>query len=210
DRIVDISRAHNLYIVEDAAPAIGAEFNGKKTGTFGDFAAFSFQGAKLVVSGEGGMLVTNNKELYEKVYKLWDQGRVPGTFWIDQLGWKYKMSNIQAAIGLAQLERLDELISIKRRIFSWYVEGLKKVAGIQLNHETSGSRSIYWMCSLMLDEGVGITRDELCAELKKRNIDTRPVFPTISQYPIWPVKQKSQPVASRVATQSSSEASILF
>jgi len=202
DRIVDIARAHNLYIVEDAAPAIGAEFDGKKTGTFGDFAAFSFQGAKLVVSGEGGMLVTNNRELYEKVCKLWDQGRVPGTFWIDQLGWKYKMSNLQAAFGLAQLERLNELISTKRRIFSWYAEGLKAVAGIRLNYETPMSHSIYWMCSLMLDKKLGITRDDLCAELKKRNIDTRPVFPTISQYPIWPVKQKSLPVASQVAAQS--------
>ena len=99
DKIMAIAQAHNLYVVEDAAPAIGAEFRGQKTGTFGHFAAFSFQGAKLAVTGKGGILVTNDETLYKKVYALWDQGRTPGTFWINEVGWKYKMSNVQAALG---------------------------------------------------------------------------------------------------------------
>lgn len=202
DRIIEIARKHNLYVVEDAAPAIGAEFQGQKTGTFGEFAAFSFQGAKLVVTGEGGMLVTNDNELYKRAYAIWDQGRTLGTFWINEIGWKYKMSNIQAAMGLGQLERVDELIEAKRRVFLWYADGLKDVPHVGLNYEMPWARSIYWMTSIILDENAGITRDELCEALKKRNIDTRPVFPAISQYPIWPKPQQAQPVSHQVGNQA--------
>jgi len=198
DRIMQIARQHNLHVVEDAAPAIGAEFNGTKVGTYGDFAAYSFQGAKLVVTGEGGMIVTNNSELYEKIYVLWDQGRTPGTFWINKVGLKYKMSNIQAAIGLAQIQRVDELIEAKRRIFSWYAAGLEGVPHIKLNYEAPWARSIYWMSSIELDSASPIGRDALRDALKTRNIDTRPVFPAISQYPIWPVEQSPQPVAKHI------------
>lgn len=200
DQIVQIARKHNLYVVEDAAPAIGATWHKQKVGTFGDFAAFSFQGAKLLVTGEGGMLVTNNKDLYDKVYTLWDQGRVPGTFWINQLGWKYKMSNVQAALGLGQLERVDTLVDVKRRIFGWYANELADVAEVKLNHEVPGAFSIYWMSSIMLNKECKISRDQLMAELKKYNIDSRPVFPTISQYPYWTAKQSSQPNALNIGT----------
>ncbi len=202
DKIMEIARKHNLYVVEDAAPAIGAEFQGQRTGTFGDFAMFSFQGAKLVVTGEGGMLVTNDDELYKRVYAIWDQGRTPGTFWISEVGWKYKMSNIQAAIGLGQLERVDELTEAKRRIFSWYAEGLKDVPYVRLNYEMPWARSIYWMSSLLLDEKADLTRDELREALKERNVDTRSVFPAISQYPIWPKPQQPQPTALHVGNQA--------
>ena len=202
DKIMKIARKHNVYVVEDAAPAIGAEFKGQKMGTFGDFAAFSFQGAKLVVTGEGGMLVTNNDELYAKAHVIWDQGRVPGTFWINQRGLKYKMSNIQAAIGLGQLERVDELIEAKRRIFTWYHKELENVPGINLFVECSWARSIYWMCSILLDEKASITRDTMREELRKRGVDTRPAFPAISQYPIWPKPQKACPTAYRVGSQA--------
>jgi perosamine synthetase len=199
DRVMEIARRHRLFVVEDAAPAIGAEYQGRKTGTFGDFAAFSFQGAKLVVTGEGGMLLTNNTELFKKAQSIWDQGRSQvRTFWIDERGWKYKMSNVQAAFGLGQLERADELVEMKRRIFSWYEAGLKGVPHVQLNYEVPGARSIYWMSSLLLHEQAGLSRDELREALKQRNVDSRPVFPAISQYPIWPVQQTPQPVALRI------------
>ncbi len=202
DQIVGIARKHRLFIVEDAAPAIGAEWQGRKTGTFGDIACFSFQGAKLVVSGEGGMLVTNDTALYERVYALWDQGRKPGTFWIQSNGLKYKMANVQAAVGLGQLERVDELVEMKRRIFGWYAEGLAGVTHVKLNFEVAGARSIYWMSSLELDTAAPLSRDQLRDALKKRNVDTRPVFPAISQYSIWPVKQEPQPVARRIGDQA--------
>lgn len=197
--ILELARKHGLKVVEDAAPAIGAEWQGKRCGSFGEFAAFSFQGAKLLVTGEGGMLVTNDDALYEKAKKIWDQGRNPSkVFWIDGDGVKFKMSNIQAALGLGQLERADELIEMKRRLFSWYEEGLADVPHIRLNREVEGARSIYWMSSLFLSESASIDRDELIKKLKARNIDTRPVFPAISQYPIWPRQQNPQPTALRV------------
>lgn len=198
-KIIEVANKYNLKIVEDAAPAIGAEWEGKRCGSFGDFAAFSFQGAKLMVTGEGGMLVTNSDALYQRALKIWDQGRNPTrTFWIDANGVKFKMSNIQAALGLGQLERVDELIEMKRRLFSWYQDGLSDVPFITLNKEVSGARSIYWMSSLFLDEAAPLDRDGLMKSLKLRNVDTRPVFPAISQYPIWPRQQQPQPTALRI------------
>ena len=197
--IVELAKKYKLKIVEDAAPAIGAEWEGKRCGSFGNFGAFSFQGAKLMVTGEGGMLVTNDEALYQKAYKIWDQGRNPSrAFWIDVDGVKLKMSNIQAALGLGQLERVDELIEMKRRLFSWYQEGLDGVPFITMNKEVKGARSIYWMSSLFLDESAPVSRDELINLLKNKNVDTRPVFPAISQYPIWPQQQQPQPTAMRV------------
>ena len=203
DALVALANKYNLKIVEDAAPAIGAEWQGKRCGSFGDFAGFSFQGAKLMVTGEGGMLVTNNDDLYKKALKIWDQGRNPTkVFWIDEDGVKFKMSNVQAAIGLAQLERVDELIEMKRRIFSWYEEILHDVPYITLNKEINEARSIYWMSSIRLNLDAPLSRDELMKILKSRNIDSRPVFPAISQYPIWPKQQSPQPIASLVGNQA--------
>ena len=196
DRIVAIARKHNLFIVEDAAPAVGAECRGRKAGTFGDFAAFSFQGAKLVVSGEGGMLVTSDENLFERAQLIWDQGRDPHrTFWINQTGLKYKMANVQAAIGLGQMERVDELIEAKRLVASWYAEDLAGVPYIRLFEETEWARGIAWMSSLILEEGAPLSREEFRAALKARNVDTRPVFPAISQYPMWKRPQSPCPTA---------------
>lgn len=201
--LLELAKKHGLKVVEDAAPAIGAEWEGKRCGSFGDFSGFSFQGAKLMVTGEGGMLVTNSDELYQKALKIWDQGRNPSrTFWIDENGVKFKMSNIQAALGLAQLERVDELIEMKRRLFSWYQEGLAVTPFISMNEEVKGARSIYWMSSFRLDESASISRDDLIKRLKEVNVDTRPVFPAISQYPIWPRHQEPQPTAMRVGLQA--------
>jgi perosamine synthetase len=199
DRIMDIARGRGLRVIEDAAPAIGAEWDGRRTGTFGDLAAFSFQGAKLLVTGEGGMLVTDDYELYERARLLWDQGRDPRrTFWIDETGWKYKMSNVQAAIGLGQLEQVEHLIACKRRVFEWYAEDLDGVPHVELCEEVPQARSIYWMSSLVLSEDAPLDRDELQARLLRENVDTRPVFPPIGQYPIWDVPQRSNPVAERI------------
>lgn len=194
--IMPIARAYGLRVVEDAAPSIGAECHGRRTGTFGDLASFSFQGAKLLVTGEGGMLVTDDDALYERAKTIADQGRDPSrTFWIGELGWKYKMSNVQAALGLGQIERADELIEMKRRIFRWYEEDLAGIPGMTLAREADYARSIYWMSSITV-ESMG--RDDLIAELRRRNVDSRPVFPAISQYPHWPRRQEPQPTAKWV------------
>jgi perosamine synthetase len=196
--ICALAERHGIAVVEDAAPSIGAECGGRRTGGFGDFGCFSFQGAKLMVTGEGGMLCTNDEALYRKVHKIWDQGRVPGSFWIDENGWKYKMSNIQAALGLGQLQHVDSMIEAKRRIASWYAEGLSGVEGITVWQEAPWARSIYWMSSIIVDDSARLDRDALRAALRVRNVDTRPVFPAISQYPIWPTQQGPQPNAKYI------------
>ncbi len=203
DQIVEFARKHNLSIVEDAAPAIGAEWNGKRVGTFGDFGCYSFQGAKLLVTGEGGMIVTNDEQLHKKALKVSDQGRDPTkTFWIDGKGVKFKMSNVQAALGLAQIQRADVNIALKRRIFGWYNERLKNSDFLKLNEEIPNSKSIYWMTSIRLLDGARSKRDELIKILREHNIDSRPVFPAISQYPIWEIQQQSNPVAKLIGDTS--------
>lgn len=200
NQIMQIARENNLFVVEDAAPAIGTEIDGKRAGTFGDFGCFSFQGAKLLVTGEGGMLVTDNDELFKRAKKDQDHGRKPGTFWIDELGHKYKMNNITAALGLAQIERAENQIFRKRRINSWYTDNLSDIGSIAFQSESSGTSSICWMTSFTLNEGSRISRDELINSLKRDGIDSRPVFPAISQYPIWQFEPKIQPNAMRIGS----------
>jgi perosamine synthetase len=197
DAIAAVAGAHDLHIVEDAAPSLGAEVAGQRTGSFGAAAGFSFQGAKLLVTGEGGMLVTDSGELYERARYLWTMGH-EGDFWIGETGFKYRLSNVQAAIGLGQLERIDHLIEAKRRIFGWYEEELGDVAGVTLNHEADWARSIYWMTSVLVEPEAGLSRDELRAALRAADIDTRPVFPAISRYPMWTEHRPPGPVADRI------------
>ena len=195
ESIISIAKENGIKIMEDAAPAIGASYNGKYCGTFGDAAAFSFQGAKMMVTGEGGIFLTNNSKIYEKVFQYSEHGRSSDpdkSFWIEEIGYKYKISNIQAALGLAQFERIDELINKKRLIFSWYEKRLKNIEGIDLNKETSRAKSIYWMSSLAMRKNFGVSRDELIKRLKIDGIDTRPVFPTISKYPMWYSENKNK------------------
>jgi perosamine synthetase len=200
--ILEVAKKFDLKVVEDAAPAIGAEWAGQRCGSFGDFAGFSFQGAKLLVTGEGGMLVTSNEELFLKAKKIWDQGRnanASRAFWIDAEGVKFKMSNVQAAVGLGQLQRVDELIDMKRRIFQWYEEELSDLDSLRLNKEIEGAKSIYWMSSILINKNAKCDRDKLMSLLKEKNIDTRPVFPAISQYPIWDNRNRNpQPNAKLI------------
>jgi perosamine synthetase len=179
-------------VIEDAAPAIGTEIEGKLAGTFGEFGCYSFQGAKLLVTGEGGMLVTDNEYLYNRAKKDQDHGRKPGTFWIDEIGHKYKMNNITAALGLAQIERAHNQIYRKRRINRWYLENLSDVNSIDFQQEARGTQSICWMTSFTLSKKARISRDDLMDFLKKDGIDSRPVFPAISQYPIWKYQPEIQ------------------
>jgi perosamine synthetase len=200
DEITAIASRHGIEIVEDAAPSLGANIQGKKTGTFGRLGAFSFQGAKIMVTGEGGMLVTNDTALLENIKLLWDHGRDPHrAFWNTQIGFKYKMSNLQAALGLGQLERIEELVERKREIFSWYEENLSDCEHLQLNAQRPGCRNIYWMTSVLVKDSSPLNRDEVMAELKKANIDSRPFFHPMSTMPMF--EKQDSPVAARISRQ---------
>lgn len=198
DEIMAIAKKYNLKVIEDAAPSVGAEFMGKRTGSFGDSGCFSFQGAKVLVTGEGGMFLTDDENLYEEVFSISNHGRdKKEVFWINRLGFKYKMSNLQAAFGLAQLERVDELVAAKRQIFDWYKEDLNDAEEVVLNYECPWAKSIYWMASIRVKPSTKVTRDEMMDRLRKSEIDTRPVFPTISKYPMW--QSYDNPIAEKIS-----------
>lgn len=185
DSLSNFAQANGLFVVEDAAPAIGTEIGGKLAGSFGDFGCFSFQGAKLLVTGEGGMLVTNNKELYEKAWKIQDHGRKPASFWIEELGHKYKMNNVTAALGLAQIQRADVQVIRKRQINSLYKRYLAENEFVDFQEELNGSKSIFWMNSITLNNQISAPVSDLANYLKHNGVDSRPVFPTIHDYPMW-------------------------
>ena len=199
--IVSFAKLNNLFIVEDAAPAIGTEIDGRFAGTFGQFGCYSFQGAKLLVTGEGGMLVSNDEDLMKKAWKIQDHGRKPGTFWIEELGYKYKMNNITAALGLAQIERVDVQIEKKREINNLYKELLSGSDQLSFQEELVKTKSICWMTSIQFTKTSGLDINFLAKYLEENGVDTRPVFPTIHSYPMWKVDIEN-PVASYISSNS--------
>ncbi|OHB58195.1 MAG: hypothetical protein A2173_03595, partial [Planctomycetes bacterium RBG_13_44_8b] len=184
DEINKIAKEYGLFVIEDAAQAIGSLYKSKRPGSLGDIACFSFQGAKIMVTGEGGMLLTNNEEWYRRSKFYNNHGRdLNGTFWILEVGYKYKMSNLQAALGLAQLERIEELVSKKQLIYRWYSDRLKDINGISLNTERPNIKNNYWMTSLVLNKDFGVSRDELMKAMKEKyHIDTRTFFYPVSSF----------------------------
>jgi perosamine synthetase len=186
--IEELARHHGIPILEDAAQSIGADLGGRKAGSFGDIGTFSFHGTKTVTTGEGGMLVTNRTDLYERCAFLRDHGRTPEGFRyfeVNEVAYKYKMSGLQAAFGLAQLERLEELVGRKRDIFSWYRQRLDDIPGLTLNIEPPGMRNTYWMVTMVVDRSYGITNRHMMAHFDRRSIDTRPFFPPLSSLPAF-------------------------
>jgi len=183
-RILKIARKNKLKIIEDAAEAVGSEYYGKKAGGFGDVSVFSFHGSKTMVTGEGGMLLTNNKKIIEKARYYNDHCKDPKkVFWNLGIGYKYKMSNFQAACGLAQLERIEELIKKKCRIFSWYKKRLLEIPGLQLNTERPHTKNTYWMVTVVWDKKYKINKEKIMKEFLKYNIQTRPFFYPLSILP---------------------------
>ncbi|HEX7214165.1 MAG TPA: DegT/DnrJ/EryC1/StrS family aminotransferase, partial [Methylomirabilota bacterium] len=198
DAIQAIAARHRIAVIEDAAEAIGSEAQGRRAGTFGDISIFSFHGSKTMTTGEGGMLVTDRPDLYERALVLGDHGRRPaerGNFWNHEIAYKYKMSSMQAALGLAQLERIDELVERKRQIFSWYQTRLRSVEGLTLNVEPPGTKNSYWMVTAILDAGLGLTKDRLIPLMEERKALCRPVFHPLSSLPAY--ESLSQAVEAR-------------
>jgi perosamine synthetase len=187
DAIMSIAQKHNLKVIEDAAPAMGSLYKGKKTGTFGDVACFSFQGAKIAVAGEGGIMVTNNEEIYNKAVLFANMGRTDriAPFWSDQIGFQYTISNLSASLAYAQMQRIDELKSKKRQIYTWYKERLKNHPKITMIKELDDSNANYCYPSLFLSEETKTSRDRILEVFRQHNIHARPGFPRMSQFPVY-------------------------
>jgi perosamine synthetase len=194
-----VAQPHSVAVIEDAAEAIGSVFRGRRAGSWGDVGVFSFHGSKTLTTGEGGMLVTDRTELRDRVLVLRDHGRPPGDrmFRNSEVAWKYKMSSMQAALGLAQLERVEELVARKREVFAWYAEGLSGLPGVQLNAEPDGTLNSYWMSTVALDPAVGIPKASLLERLRQRGIDGRPFFDPLSSLPAFESHPQAAPARTR-------------
>ena len=188
ERLLEIGEKHSIPVIEDAAEALGSIYHGKRAGSMGAFATFSFHGTKTITCGEGGIFVTNDANLYEKVLTLSNHGRTLGQtkqFWADVVGFKYKMSNIQAAIGCAQMERIAELLNRKREILAEYRTNLEKLPGVYMNPEPQGTVNGAWMPTVVFDPESGITREKLQAAFAAENIDARVFFWPLSGLPMF-------------------------
>jgi perosamine synthetase len=184
DTIIDIARENKLVVIEDAAEAHGAEYKGRKVGSIGDVGCFSFYGNKIITTGEGGMITTDNEEIAERARMLRDHAMSKEKrYWHDTIGFNYRLTNLQAALGVAQMERIEDIINIKRSNAKLYNSMLKTVAGITLPKEAEWAKSVYWMYSILIEDKYRISRDELIIKLKERGIDSRPFFYPIPSMP---------------------------
>lgn len=185
DALAEIARRHDLALIEDAAEAIGSVWHGRRAGSVGTFGAFSFHGTKTITTGEGGIFVTDDEALYERVLTLSNHGRARDEtrqFWPERIGFKFKMSNVQAAIGCAQMERIDELIAGKRRVFEYYRDALDELP-LAMNPESAGTRNGYWMPTIVAEPGSRFCRPRLLSAFADAHIDGRVFF--------WPLSSLS-------------------
>lgn len=182
--LMDLAARHGLAVIEDAAEAHGAEQDGRRAGGIGTVGCFSFYSNKIVTSGEGGMVVTNDSSVAERMRSLrnlcFDENK---RFQHSEIGHNFRLTNVQAAIGLAQAERIEESVAQKRRMAARYVERLKDVRGLQLPVERSGTKNVYWMFGLVLDDALGFDAATLAARLKTEGIETRPFFVGMHEQP---------------------------
>ncbi|MFH0750161.1 MAG: DegT/DnrJ/EryC1/StrS family aminotransferase [Candidatus Gottesmanbacteria bacterium] len=178
DPIMQIAKKHNLYVIEDAAEAHGAEYKGRKVGAFGDISIFSFYANKIVTCGEGGMLLTNNKSIYERAVRLKSLSHSKKRRFVhDAIGYNYQMTNVQAAIGLASFSHINESIQKKRMMAQFYTDRLKRVPGLILPTEKPWAKNVYWMYAARIKQKTfGMNRDALIDKLLINNIQTRTFF----------------------------------
>jgi perosamine synthetase len=182
--IMDLAERHGLWVLEDTAEAHGATYDGRPAGSFGRSAMFSFFGNKVVTTGEGGMVVTDDEELAERMRLLRGQGMDPERrYWHPILGYNFRMTNIQAAIGLAQMERLGQLVGDRRRVAGWYARELAGVPGLTLPIEKAPATSVYWLYSVLVEDPA--LRDPLMAALAEADVETRPFFYPAHRFPMY-------------------------
>jgi perosamine synthetase len=193
DPVVRIARKYNLKIIEDCAESPAVEYKNKKVGTFGDVSAFSFYANKTITTGEGGMLITNSKQLAEKARSLKNLGYGKiDKFLHEDIGFNYRLPNISAAIGLAQLENIDEIFKNKKRIYDRYSKNLRDINGLNIPKiETWATRYIMWVYNIYLDHKFPLTRDQLVNKLKKYSIETRNAFTPVNYQRVFLNKNKN-------------------
>jgi perosamine synthetase len=202
DAITAVARRHGLVVVEDAAEAHGALYHGRRAGTLGDIATFSFFGNKTITTGEGGMVASRNAEWMNRVRLLRGQGMDPQRrYWFPIVGYNYRMTNIQAAIGLAQTERLDEHLRRRRQVAEWYDRYLAEVDGVRLPKEAEGTRSSHWLYVVRVTGADAARRDAVMAKLADEGVETRPVFYPMHVLPPYFEPDGDYPVADRLAAE---------
>lgn len=195
--LMRIAREANLFVVEDCAESFGALYDNRHTGTFGDIGTFSFFGNKTITTGEGGMVVTDDSALFDRAVHFKGQGLVPQReYWHDVIGYNYRMTNICAAIGLAQLEQADVFIQRKRLIASWYRERLNGLP-VEFHRDSQDVRHSYWMCSILVRDAR--QRDPLRKHLATAGIETRPLFSPVHTMPMYAGRSQQFPVAEELS-----------
>lgn len=196
DRILSLCKKYNLFLIEDCAEAIGSLYKNKHVGTFGDIATFSFYGNKTITTGEGGMVVTNDKTLYDRCVHIKGQGLAFNRqYWHDVVGYNYRMTNICAALGLAQIEQVSDFINLKRNIALVYKTGL---AGLPITFHEEGDDIFhsYWMCSILVENA--FERDKLRNHLELSGIETRPIFYPVHTMPMYSQYFQKHSVAENI------------
>jgi perosamine synthetase len=186
DHVNEIAKKHNLFVIEDAAEAHGAEYKGKRVGGIGDVGCFSFYANKIITTGEGGMCVTNNKELANFIYTLMNHTFTEEKhFWHRHIGYNYRMTSMQAAVGVAQLERADEFIKTKRENARLYNDLLSDIPGITTPPEAKWAKNVYWMYGILTGKEFGVSKDVLRVKLAQEGIETRSFFIPMHHQPVY-------------------------
>lgn len=197
NELVRIKKEHDVFLIEDCAEAIGSTYEKKHVGTFGDIATFSFYGNKTITTGEGGMVVTNDETLYSRAVHFKGQGLAKyREYWHDVVGYNYRMTNICAAIGFAQLEKINEILKKKRQIANWYKENLVDIQQIKYHEEVGDISHSYWMFSILTNDPT--KRDTLREHLKHNGIETRPLFYPVHTMPMYSTKYERHIIAEKL------------
>jgi perosamine synthetase len=206
DPIMDIAKKYDLTVIEDAAEVHGAEYKNRKCGSIGHIAAFSFYANKIITTGEGGMVITSDEGMAERARSYRNLCfRPERRFYHTELGNNYRMTNLQAAIGVAQMERIEEFVQIKRRFGEYYREKLGLIEGLKIQVEKPWAKTVYWMYCIELDEHSGLNADRMMKELSRRGIGSRPFFLGLHEQPaLWKIglfEKERYPVTERISRQ---------
>jgi len=198
DAVMAIAGEHGLWVVEDACQAHGSEYNGRRVGGLGHVGCFSFYGNKLITTGEGGMLVTDSNDIATTARALRNQAMTAESYWHPQIGFTYRLTNLQAAIGLAQMERMAQFVAARRQIARLYDELLRGTPGIVLYTEPSWSQAVCWLYSALVEDEFGLSRDQLIAHLARHGIESKPFFVPLPRLPIYQDGQ-AYPIAEHLS-----------